>query len=76
MVGAIGMASSELPNEVCELARHRGLLTRLMRGTVVFMPPLCIELAQIRMALFILEESVAYLLMSKGNDENPSALVA
>ncbi|MEP6705549.1 MAG: adenosylmethionine--8-amino-7-oxononanoate transaminase [Acidobacteriota bacterium] len=75
MIGAVEMASSHLAKEVCELARRRGLLTRPIRETIVFMPPLCIRQAQVEASLSILKESVAAVLISKGNDGSPAALV-
>ncbi|MGH7938820.1 MAG: aminotransferase class III-fold pyridoxal phosphate-dependent enzyme, partial [Bryobacteraceae bacterium] len=62
MIGALDFPSSELATAVCETARGKGLLTRPIRETVVFMPPLCIEMKRLKSALTLLEESTEIVL--------------
>ncbi len=73
MIGAIDLPDSQLVKEICELARHRGLLTRPIRETIVFMPPLCIEPAQIDRALSIIKETIADVIMRKQGGETATA---
>ena len=76
MIGAIDLADSQSAREVCELARPRGLLTRPIRETIVFMPPLCIQPAQIEKALSIVKESIADVLMAKQGGKSAAVKIA
>ena len=76
MIGALDFPSSQLAAAVCERARDRGLLTRPIRETVVFMPPLCIEIRQLESALTIFEESIEIVVPAfSGNKSRPFAAV-
>ncbi|HEY2799616.1 MAG TPA: adenosylmethionine--8-amino-7-oxononanoate transaminase [Chthoniobacterales bacterium] len=68
MIGALDLPSSELAVAVCQTARSKGLLTRPIRETVVFMPPLCIKMRQLKSALAILEEAVEMVLAGFGEN--------
>ena len=64
MIGALDLSGgSEVAARVCRAARERGLLTRPIRNTVVFMPPLIVSAAQIQQALGVLNETIQALAM-------------
>lgn len=75
MIGAIDLTDAQTARRACELARRLGLLTRSIRETIVFMPPLCVQSAQIDKALAILEETVADVLISKQDEKNSATNV-
>ncbi len=58
MIGALDLPNSGLAKEVCRRARGYGLLTRSIRETVVFMPPLCISGELIEKSLSALQQSI------------------
>jgi len=59
MIGAIDLAGgSRCAEQVCHVARERGLLTRHIRSTVTLMPPLIVSISQLERALEILNEAV------------------
>ena len=59
MIGAIDLAGGgRCADEVCHVARERGLLTRHIRSTVTLMPPLIVSISQLERALEILNEAV------------------
>lgn len=59
MIGAFDVtAGKEAAALICQAARRRGVLTRHIRNTIVFMPPLVISLEQIKNALNALNESI------------------
>jgi adenosylmethionine-8-amino-7-oxononanoate aminotransferase len=59
MIGAIDLAGGgRCAEQVCRVARERGLLTRHIRSTVTLMPPLIVSISQLERALEILNEAV------------------
>ena len=58
LIGAVELPSSRLAAQACLAMRSRGLLTRPIRETIVFMPPLCISDEQLESALHILKQAV------------------
>ncbi len=65
MIAAFEMAGpADTAARICLSARDLGLLTRHIRNTVVFMPPLAIKLPQIESALTTLEQSVRSVITS------------
>lgn len=68
MIGAFDLANSALAKEVCRRARDYGLLTRPIRETVVFMPPLCISAGEIATSLTALQKSVTEVVTAKTNN--------
>jgi len=59
MIGAIDLAGGgRCAEQVCHVARERGLLTRHIRSTVTLMPPLIVSISQLKRALEILNEAV------------------
>lgn len=66
MIGAIDLpAGKRLAADVCRVARDLGLLTRHIRDTVTFLPPLVVTIDQIKMALSIMDESIQTVLTQK-----------
>lgn len=59
LIGAVDLANPEAAKAVCLKARDFGLLTRPIRNTVVFMPPLCITQDQLAFGLASLNKAVA-----------------
>ena len=75
MIGAFDLAGGTgVGAQVCRAARDLGVLTRPIRNTVVFMPPLVISVGQIDHALNVLKESVKTVLMMK--QDSVSAIVS
>ncbi|MEO8043363.1 MAG: adenosylmethionine--8-amino-7-oxononanoate transaminase [Spartobacteria bacterium] len=69
-IGAVDLeASGGLAAEVCQVARGFGLLTRHIRHTITFMPPLAIRFDQIETALNVLHETIQTVLTSNTNSE-------
>jgi adenosylmethionine-8-amino-7-oxononanoate aminotransferase len=59
LIGAIDLAGdSRRAAQVCRAAREKGLLTRHIRNTVTFMPPLAVSEKHLEMALAILNEVI------------------
>jgi adenosylmethionine---8-amino-7-oxononanoate aminotransferase len=59
LIGAIDLAgASRRAAQVCRAAREKGLLTRHIRNTVTFMPPLAVSEKHLEMALAILNEVI------------------
>ena len=59
LIGAIDLAGGgRCAEQVCRVARERGLLTRHIRSTVTLMPPLIVSISQLERALEILNEAV------------------
>ncbi len=70
MIGAIDLdAKGRLAADVCSAVRGLGLLTRHIRNTVTFMPPLAITSSQLQNALNILEEGIQIVITQKRNAE-------
>ncbi len=66
MIGAIDLeGASGLAAEVCQVARGLGLLTRHIRQTITFMPPLVVSIEHIDHSLSILNESIQTVLTQK-----------
>ncbi len=65
MIGAIDLTVGGLAAEVCREARDLGVLTRHIRSTVTFMPPLSTTIVQIQTALNVLKESLQSVLTRK-----------
>jgi adenosylmethionine-8-amino-7-oxononanoate aminotransferase len=63
MNGGAGMAAL-----VCRQVRARGVLTRHIKDTVVFMPPLSITIEQIANALAAIKQSVDMVIMQMTNE--------
>ncbi len=74
MIGAVQLPDSVLATEVCQRSRERGLLTRPIRETVVFMPPLCITFSQLETSLSILNDVVAEIVTAKMEGLIPAGL--
>ncbi len=62
LIVALDLPNRHLAKEVCLRARDHGLLTRPIRETVVFMPPLCISSELIEKALSALQQSIKIVL--------------
>ena len=58
MIGAIDLTVGSLAVDVCSAARDLGVLTRHIRNTVTFMPPLIITSNQLETALNVLKQSI------------------
>ena len=59
MIGAVDLdATGGLAAEVCQVARGLGLLTRHIRQTITFMPPLVVSIDQVIHSLNILNEAI------------------
>lgn len=58
MIGAIDLANAAGASAACLKARDYGVLTRPIRNTIVFMPPLCIEEERIDFALHSLGQAI------------------
>ncbi len=68
MIGAIDlMGSAGMAVEVCQVARDLGLLTRHIRNTITFMPPLIISTDQLRISLTALKEALQIVLTRNSN---------
>ena len=69
MISGIALDFSGIPQDaprpdgaaVCRLARRHGLLTRPIRDTVVFMPPLCVTEEELEFAVGALDAALAEL---------------
>src|SRR5881392_3098887 len=59
-IAGIETSRAEMAVATCIEARRRGLLTRPISNVVVFMPPLCITMAQLRKAVEALRVSIAH----------------
>lgn len=66
MIGAIDLeGTGGLAAEVCQVARCLGLLTRHIRQTITFIPPLVVSIEQIEHSLSILSEAIQTVLTRK-----------
>ncbi len=65
MIGAIDLMVDGLAVAVCLEARDHGLLTRHIRNTVTFLPPLMITSDQVKTALNVLKESIQIVVTQK-----------
>ncbi len=69
MIGALDLAGeSGLAARVCIEARSRGLLTRHIGNTITLMPPLCVSLPQVEIALNALKQSIAVIITPETSD--------
>jgi adenosylmethionine-8-amino-7-oxononanoate aminotransferase len=74
MIGAIDLhGDGSAAAEVCSTARRLGLLTRHIRNTVTFMPPLMISVQQIGSSLAAINEALQIVLTPKQKILNASA---
>ena len=76
MISAIDMADDRSAQAVCRRARDGGLLTRPIRETIVFMPPLCISREQIDKCLDTLQESITDVLTENARLKTSSSMIA
>jgi len=66
MIGAVELeGSAGLAADVCQVARGLGLLTRHIRNTVTFMPPLAASIDQLTDSLNVLNDSIQNVITRK-----------
>ncbi len=66
MIAAIDLAGETgVAAAVCQAARELRLLTRNIRNTITFLPPLVISIDQIETSLYVLKESIQTVLTAK-----------
>ncbi len=73
MIGALDLPNSVMAKEVCRRALGYGLLTRSIRETVVFMPPLCVSSELIEKSLSALQQSITNVLTETMTAREPVA---
>lgn len=76
MISAIDMPDNRTAQDVCRHTRDCGLLTRPIRETIVFMPPLCISREQIDKGLVALQESITHVLTGNSRLGNSGSMIA
>ncbi|MBA3544117.1 MAG: adenosylmethionine--8-amino-7-oxononanoate transaminase [Chthoniobacterales bacterium] len=73
MIGAFDITSGNgAAALICQAARRRGVLTRHIRNTIVFMPPLSISPGQVRSALIAFSESILEIVTHATGAAKPS----